>query len=273
MLGLACPSSIATLGCGGPLGAAIQEPQAVWALEDWVEQRGLSHCCLRSMHAQSCPTLCNPWTVACQASHVHGIFQASILEWAAISHFREFSRPRDQTHVSCVSCSGRYILYHCATWEAQLFKKGLLKSGGLCRHHLGPICSWALGHSWTNQCSCNTGKSELEDLIGKDPTSLQGVCLRFPCGRILYSAPVRMWENAWAAQVWDFILFFSFILGLGFLKKSLCKGSAVKWSQAFPLCLSYVLWSKTNRLFLKKKNLKTKYHERQMVVLKMFKTC
>ena len=138
-------------------------------------------------------------------------FQASILECAATSYSRVSSRPRDRTHVSCVSCSGGCIFYHCVTWEAQLFKKGLLKgggkkknSGGLCRHHLGPIRSWALGHSWNNQCSCNIGKSELEDLVGRDPTSLQGVCLRFPRGRILCSVSVRIWENAWVAQVWDF---------------------------------------------------------------------
>ena len=47
-----------------------------------------------------------------------------------LSYFRESSRPRDRTHISCVSCSGGCILYYCATWEAQLFKKGLLKSGG-----------------------------------------------------------------------------------------------------------------------------------------------
>ena len=28
------------------------------------------------------------------------------------------SRPRDQNGVSCISCIGRQILYHCATWEA-----------------------------------------------------------------------------------------------------------------------------------------------------------
>ena len=33
------------------------------------------------------------------------------------SSFRGSSRPRDRT---CVSCPGRWILYHCATWEAQL---------------------------------------------------------------------------------------------------------------------------------------------------------
>ena len=51
--------------------------------------------------------LCGP-----RGSSVHGIFQAKILEWVAISYSREFSRPRDQTRVSCVSCLGRQILYH-----------------------------------------------------------------------------------------------------------------------------------------------------------------
>ena len=37
-------------------------------------------------------------------SSVHGISQAGILEWVAISFSRASSRPRDRTHVSCVSC-------------------------------------------------------------------------------------------------------------------------------------------------------------------------
>ena len=51
-------------------------------------------------------------------SSVHGIFQARILEWVATSNSRESSQPRDQTHISCVSYIGRWILYYCATWEA-----------------------------------------------------------------------------------------------------------------------------------------------------------
>ena len=35
--------------------------------------------------AESCPTLATPWTVACQALLVHGILQARMLEWVAIS--------------------------------------------------------------------------------------------------------------------------------------------------------------------------------------------
>ena len=29
-------------------------------------------------------------------------------------------RPRDQTYISCSSCFARQIIYHCATWEAQV---------------------------------------------------------------------------------------------------------------------------------------------------------
>ena len=37
------------------------------------------------MHAQSCPTLCNPMECSPPGSSVHGILQARILEWVAIS--------------------------------------------------------------------------------------------------------------------------------------------------------------------------------------------
>ena len=48
-------------------------------------------------------------------SYLHGIFQTRILEWVAISSSRGSSPPRDQIHISCI---GRWILYHWATWEA-----------------------------------------------------------------------------------------------------------------------------------------------------------
>ena len=51
-------------------------------------------------------------------SSVHGILQASILGGVAIPFSRGSSRPSDQTHVFCISCIGRQILYHCAPWEA-----------------------------------------------------------------------------------------------------------------------------------------------------------
>ena len=53
-----------------------------------------------------CPALVTPWNIA---HSVHGILQARILEWDAISFTRGSSRPRDQTHISYAA--GR--LLHC----------------------------------------------------------------------------------------------------------------------------------------------------------------
>ena len=56
-------------------------------------------------------------------SCIHEVFQARILEWVAISFTRGSSWPGDWTHISLVSCIGRQILYHWATWEAQIMVK------------------------------------------------------------------------------------------------------------------------------------------------------
>ena len=53
-----------------------------------------------SEDAQSCPTLCNSMDCSLPGSSVHGIFQAIVLEWIAISFSRGSSWPRDQTWVS-----------------------------------------------------------------------------------------------------------------------------------------------------------------------------
>ena len=52
---------------------------------------------------QSCPALCDPMDRNLPGSSVHGIFQARVLEWVAISFSRGFSQPRDQTPVSCIA--------------------------------------------------------------------------------------------------------------------------------------------------------------------------
>ena len=43
--------------------------------------------------AQSCPTLCDPMDCSLSGSYVHGISQARIMEWVAISFSRESSDP------------------------------------------------------------------------------------------------------------------------------------------------------------------------------------
>ena len=49
---------------------------------------------------QSCPALCDPMDCSLSGSSLHGIFQARILEWVAISFSRRSSQPRDRTQVS-----------------------------------------------------------------------------------------------------------------------------------------------------------------------------
>ena len=53
---------------------------------------------------QSCPTLCDAMDYSLPGSSVHGIFQASIMEWVAISSCHGSSWPRDQSYICCVSC-------------------------------------------------------------------------------------------------------------------------------------------------------------------------
>ena len=51
---------------------------------------------------QWCPTLCDSMGCSPPGSSVHGIFQAVVLEWIAISFSRGSSQPRDGTRVSCI---------------------------------------------------------------------------------------------------------------------------------------------------------------------------
>ena len=53
--------------------------------------------------AQLCLTLCDPMDYV-----VHGILQATILEWVAFPFFRESSQPKDQTQISCIA--GRFFI-------------------------------------------------------------------------------------------------------------------------------------------------------------------
>ena len=52
---------------------------------------------------QSCPTFCDPMDYSLPGSSVHGIFQARVLEWVAISFSRGYSQPRDWTQVSRIA--------------------------------------------------------------------------------------------------------------------------------------------------------------------------
>ena len=81
---------------------------------------------------QLCLTLCDTMGCSPPGSSVDGISLARILEWASMPSSRGSSRPR---HEICISCIGRWILHHWATWEVlNLTLKGVFK------YPLLPVC-------------------------------------------------------------------------------------------------------------------------------------
>ena len=52
---------------------------------------------------KSCPTLCDLKDYSPPGCSVHGISQARILEWVAVSFFRGSSSPRNRTFISCIT--------------------------------------------------------------------------------------------------------------------------------------------------------------------------
>ena len=88
-------------------------------------------------------TLCDPMDCRSPGSSVLGILQARILEWAATSFSRGSFRLRDQT---CISSTGRWILYHWGTREAQTdLEIKINKGAGGRRRRCGN--EWGLGNS------------------------------------------------------------------------------------------------------------------------------
>ena len=86
----------------------------------WKEKTNPKECGkMWGMCAQSCPTLCDPVDCSPPDSSACGIFQAIILERVAISSSRGSSWSRAWTHIPCISCTGRQILYY---WYNSIWK-------------------------------------------------------------------------------------------------------------------------------------------------------
>ena len=73
--------------------------------------------CVCVLTAQSCLTLCDPMGCSPPVSSVHGILQARIQEWVAISFSKGSSWPRGRTWISRIA--GRFFTIW-ATSKAQL---------------------------------------------------------------------------------------------------------------------------------------------------------
>ena len=68
-----------------------------------------------------CLTLGDPVDHSLLGYSVCGIFLARILEWVAVPSSSGSSRPRDPTHLSCISCTGRQVLYQLSHWGSCAF--------------------------------------------------------------------------------------------------------------------------------------------------------
>ena len=81
---------------------------------------------------QSCWTLCNPMNCSLPGFSVHGILQARILQWVAISSSRGSSQSRDWTWLSCIS-GGFFTIW--APREVWIHQKSLIDL--MIDRHLG----------------------------------------------------------------------------------------------------------------------------------------
>ena len=83
--------------------------------------------------AQTCPTLCDPMDCSPPGSSVHGIHQARILEWVAISFSRIFLT--QGSNLGLLYC--RQVLYHLTYYGSPRYRGGNDKLEVL-RHKVKP---------------------------------------------------------------------------------------------------------------------------------------
>ena len=132
-------------------------------------------------------------------SSVPGILQARLLEWVAISFSRRYSQPRDQTHVSCI---GRQILYHWATWESihpPLCQSPLVLQNLFC-YNLSEMVEYLVLILRSNQFSW------VAEMI-KNSTAMQEswvlACIRkIPCRKKWLSTPVFLRGEFRDSRAW-----------------------------------------------------------------------
>jgi len=101
-----------------PGGGHISQPGWIpdWELRGGWQgtlRAGTSSLLSSALVTQSCLTLCDPMNCSLPGPSVHGILQARILEWVAISFSRGSSWFRDWTWVSCIA--GRLL----TTWATR----------------------------------------------------------------------------------------------------------------------------------------------------------
>ena len=93
---------------------ALPEEWGVWAPHGAPQLAGLvpERCTCALSPFSHVRLFATVWIVPCQAPLCPWILQARILKWLAMPSSRGSFHTRDWTHIPCVSCIGRWILYH-----------------------------------------------------------------------------------------------------------------------------------------------------------------
>ena len=130
---------------------------------------------------------CDPMDCSLLGSSVHGIFQAKILEWFAISFSKGSSQPRDQTRVSCTA--SRFFT-NWATREVPFNLNYLLKILYLNMITLGLITS-------------------IYEFWGTQLNPQESLTLSCYTARLPVSVKLRHWilmSNIWKGILWFLLL-------------------------------------------------------------------
>ena len=115
-------------------------------------------------------------------------FEGKNTKVASLSFSRGSFPPKDRICLSCVSCNGRWILYHCATWEAPRFIHRV--ASGMIS-----VCSWLNnisllyiyilysfpGGSDNKESACNAGDPGLIPGWERSPGEGNGNPLQYSC--------------------------------------------------------------------------------------------
>ena len=132
MTGLTLKTQVKVLGCHSLLPKAPQwlSPQSAvmcynpWGLKDmpwppveatYMDNAERQFCLRRQVSLHVCSVMSNSatlWTAAPQAPLSMKFSRHEYWSGLPWSFSRGSSQPRDRTHISCVSCIGRWILYH-----------------------------------------------------------------------------------------------------------------------------------------------------------------
>ena len=115
-------------------------------------------------------------------SSVHGILQARTLEWVAVPSSRASSQPRDQTHVSCVSCIGPVTSVSRRQTSSTQTDLILIVNQGRRERKLGATSQSGAG-GWgpgglnsSSASSSDTQKAKVSEVSHLCPKSLSSTC-------------------------------------------------------------------------------------------------